>query len=91
MITYVPRQSIPDYPGNGYLPTPVMITTNTIVNNLINTLSLYSFMVFALVARSFAGVYRLASDQFRLWVAPRSAAHDAAKRYLMYGAMALPP
>ena len=29
----------------------------------------------------FAGVYRLASDLFRLWVAPRSAAHDAAKRY----------
>lgn len=29
----------------------------------------------------FAGVYRLASDLFRLGVAPRSAAHDAAKRY----------
>jgi hypothetical protein len=43
MITHVPRQSMPHYPGNVYLPTPAMIATNTIVNNLINTLSLYSF------------------------------------------------
>lgn len=34
------RQSMPHYPGNVYLPTPAMIATNTIVNNLINTLSL---------------------------------------------------
>ncbi|HHT2831517.1 TPA: hypothetical protein ACTYSZ_002520 [Klebsiella aerogenes] len=30
----------------------------------------------------YAGVYRLASDLFRLWVASRSAAHNAAKRNL---------
>ena len=39
-------------------------------------------LCFCACRKIFAGVYRLASDLFRLWEAPRSAAHDAAKRNL---------
>lgn len=50
MNTHLPRQLMPHYPSNVYLPTQAMIATNTIINNLINTLSLYSFRFSGLCA-----------------------------------------